>query len=104
MKPSIAKRPTTGSRYVTETEMRQEKYLVQRPVVETQMREQQYTVQRAVQETVMQQQAYTAYQPVQNYANAVRRSGAISSRRISPYEPVTRNRLWCVPGAVSSIR
>src|SRR5262249_25635384 len=81
--------------FVNETEMRQEKFLVQRPVVETQMREQQVTVQRAVQETVMQQQAFTALQPVQNTTTQFVDQG----QYVTSYQATAqvRNRLWCLP-------
>jgi hypothetical protein len=87
----------TQLRYVTETQSRLERRVVQRPVVETQTREERCVVQRPVTETSYRDQVSTTLVPNTTYRQQVVDNGQFVNQFVYQPGPV-RNRLRWLPG------
>jgi hypothetical protein len=88
-------------RYVTETEMREQRYVVQRPVVEETYQDQQRVVRKTVSDTVLQDCNYTTYEPVTTMRTDYVDQGSVVNSYV--YTPGReRNRLQWLPGTYAA--
>ena len=64
METSFRERQVEETTYETVTEMREQRYMVEKPVIETQMREERVVVRKPVTSTIMQTENVTTLKPI----------------------------------------